>query len=79
MPTWKCLECGKVQTNQELQCVCGNILPNGFEEVDIYNVEDHPDPVTMVEKTEAVQTEPLVVEDVEQPKQKKAAKKSKKK
>jgi len=64
-PTWKCMDCGRTQANQELQCECGNIDPIGFEEVDIFNEEDHPDPVTMVEETPVVETEALVVEDVE--------------
>jgi len=56
---WICMECRKEQTDQELQCDCGNIDPIGFEEKDIYNA-----PVTMVEEAPAVEVlveeEPVV-------------------
>lgn len=61
MPTWKCLDCEKVQTDQELQCSCGNIDPCGFVEVDIYNTSEKErakikeEPKTMVEETPHVE------------------------
>lgn len=34
---WVCTQCGRQQPGQEMQCVCGNIYPEDFEERDIYN------------------------------------------
>ena len=36
MAVWICIECKREQPDQELQCVCGNILPEGFIEKDIH-------------------------------------------
>lgn len=36
MAVWICIECKREQPDQELQCVCGNINPEGFIEKDIH-------------------------------------------
>ena len=49
---WVCMECGKEQPDQELQCVCGNIISNAFVEKGLHTAEDFP-VQTMVEETPA--------------------------
>ena len=47
---WVCMECGKEQPDQELQCACGNIDALMFVEKGLHTSEDFP-VQTMVEET----------------------------